>query len=135
MAIIKDANYWKEYNRKRKEYLQQKYLQRKQVVNSTTSENNSVVKSKVVKSETVVKKRNSTTSNFTTKFTTKNLLFKPLSFKQLFKETSEQVEKDYQALYQQHPQTVRHCFDCRNRERNYQIMRKLLTDYYRKCQS
>lgn len=54
MSIIKDANYWKEYNAKRKVYLQQKYLQRKQVVNSTTNENNLVVKSEVVKSETVV---------------------------------------------------------------------------------
>lgn len=55
---IKDANYWKEYNQKRKEYLQQKYQQRKQVVNSTTDnsvvKNNPVVKSEVVKSDAVV---------------------------------------------------------------------------------
>lgn len=52
--IIKDKEYWKEYNLKRKDYLQQKYLQRKQVVNSTTSSDSSVVKSEVVKSAAVV---------------------------------------------------------------------------------
>ena len=53
------------------------------------------------------------------------------SFKELFKEVTEQVRKDYQTIYQKYPDAARKCFDCHNRERNYQIMLKLLNSYER----
>ena len=52
-------------------------------------------------------------------------------FSQLFKEVTEQVKRDYQQIYQKYPDTARKCFDCHNRERNYQIMLKLLNSYER----
>lgn len=57
------------------------------------------------------------------------------SFKELFKEVTEQVKRDYQNIYQKYPETARKCFDCHNRERNYQIMLNLLNSYERKCKS
>jgi hypothetical protein len=48
MTIIKDSNYWKDYNAKRKAYLQAKYLQCKQVVEFTTNPSELVVKSEAV---------------------------------------------------------------------------------------
>jgi hypothetical protein len=54
------------------------------------------------------------------------------SFNQLFKETSEKVKKDFQTIYTKYPDTLKKCFDCHNRERNYQIMLRLLNDYERK---
>jgi len=57
------------------------------------------------------------------------------SFKELFKQVTEQVRKDFQTIYSQYPETARKCFDCHNRERNYQIMLNLLNSYERKCKA
>jgi hypothetical protein len=57
------------------------------------------------------------------------------SFKELFKQVTEQVRKDFQTIYSQYPETARKCFDCHNRERNYQIMFNLLNSYERKCKA
>ena len=196
MPIIKDANYWKEYNQKRKEYLLQKQRERrKQVVDRMTAsfdkvvDNNSqvVIKDSCIQpmnttKPVVIKKENNndynlnTTSDHNSKVNTtdynqkekvvitnttekciqpnlqpcqnciqlKEQLEKQkvnlannntscslnhYSFSQLFSATSEQLKKDYQQIYSQHPQTARKCFDCYNLETNYQIMRKLLDDY------
>lgn len=55
-----------------------------------------------------------------------NCLLNHYSFKELFKEVTEQVKKDYQNIYSKYPDAKK-CFDCHNRERNYQIMLRLLS--------
>jgi len=52
---------------------------------------------------------------------------------ELFRQATEKIRQDYRAIYQD-PEASRKCFDCHNRERNYQIMLNLLERYWKLSQ-
>jgi hypothetical protein len=50
------------------------------------------------------------------------------SLADLFQQATIKIKQDYQAIYKD-SETAHKCFDCHNRERNYQILLNLLERY------
>jgi len=50
------------------------------------------------------------------------------SLTDLFQQATIKIKQDYQAIYKD-SETALKCFDCHNRERNYQILLSLLEKY------
>ena len=51
------------------------------------------------------------------------------SLTELFQQATIKIKQDYQTIYKD-SETSRKCFDCHNRERNYQILLNLLERYW-----
>lgn len=54
------------------------------------------------------------------------------SFSELFHQATQKIKQDYRVIYKD-SETSRKCFDCHNRERNYQIMLNLLERYWKEA--